>query len=59
MQLETESRTKKSFSFISESFIDPGDTETRHRRRLQSSGGKRYTDSVVSVFFEEHSKLAG
>lgn len=35
------SRTRKSFSFISETFIDPGNTEIRHRRRLQSSRGKK------------------
>lgn len=37
---KTESRTRKSFSFISETFIDPGNTEIRLRRRLQSSRGK-------------------
>lgn len=36
---KTEARTRKSLSFISETFIDLRDTEIRHRPRLQSEGG--------------------
>lgn len=36
---KTEARTRKSLSFISETFIDLRDTEIRHRQRLQSEGG--------------------
>lgn len=46
---KTESRTRKSFSLISEIFIDPRDTEIRHMRRLQSYGGKRYVANIVNV----------
>lgn len=49
MELKVQdTKTRKSFTFISEIFIDPGDREIRHMRRLQPEE-KRYVDSLVNV----------
>lgn len=49
LECKAETRTRKPFSLNSVTFIEPGDTEIRHMRRLQSYGRRRHFDRVINV----------